>query len=467
MIVPIYSHGKRRSSSVVERARGTAVSAVSRLPGFLSAVLLTLSAQAQSGYKTPPALEPEAHETPRSHSPLFFREEWKVTPGIPLLHPASQGDVGNPKLELHLYGPSGKDILMNGAPDLELNPKHMWTGMCQQTCALALRDKNNYVDLSGWGKIRWVTRQSGMNQVHAIIKLADGTWLVSEHGDAVGLDHNISEFTLSESRWIGLDIDRVVTRGLWLDKVDLTEVDEVGFTTLMPGSGHGYGGYADLVSIEVYGRPVPRNGSQASSSQVSGAISDPQLAPFAGKSIADLKSDPQAQAMGRKIFGDQCVSCHGANGRGKSGISNLTDSEWQWGATPDSVVTTITGGRVGLMPAWHDAMSKNNIEDVLSYTLTLSGRSISGANAEHGKQIYRDTCASCHGYDGKGNPAIGAPNLTDQVWMYGSSTEAIRESISKGRTGKMPPFADHLDATRIKVVAAYVIGFSESKTPAH
>lgn len=139
-------------------------------------------------------------------------------------------------------------------------PAHVWTGACEQTCAAALRDKNNLVDLSGAGKIRWDVRLSGLHQVHPIIKLADGTWLLGEHGDSNQLDFHPSEFTLAESRWIRLDINKVVTRGDWLERsaVDLTKVDEVGFTDLMPGSGHGDGGYTDMGWIEVYGKPVPR-----------------------------------------------------------------------------------------------------------------------------------------------------------------------------------------------------------------
>jgi hypothetical protein len=137
---------------------------------------------------------------------------------------------------------------------------HVWTGLCERPCAAALRDKNNYVDLSGLGKIRWHVRVTGLHRVHPIIKLADGTWLVGEHGDANGADMLESEFTLSESRWIKLDIDKVVTRGDWQEPraVDFTKVDEVGFTDLMPGSGHGDGGFMDMGWIEVYGKPVPR-----------------------------------------------------------------------------------------------------------------------------------------------------------------------------------------------------------------
>ena len=193
-------------------------------------------------------------------APLFFRSEWTSTPHQ---HPVMQSDLANQKLELKLYGPSGKQIATasQGAPSMTGEaPPHVFTGLCEQTCAAALRDKENFVDLSGLAKIRWITKVSGLHRIHPIIKLADGTWLLGEHEDSQLFDFHPSEFTLAESRWIKLDIDRVVTLGNWLDKseVNLTKVDEVGFTDLMPGSGHGDGGFMDIGWIEVYGKPVSR-----------------------------------------------------------------------------------------------------------------------------------------------------------------------------------------------------------------
>ncbi len=149
----------------------------------------------------------------------------------------------------------GKDIQENGVPDNTSNPLHIWTGLCAQPCAMAVREKNNYVDLTGMAKIRWVTKVSGLHQIKPILKLADGTRILGEHADGSVFDYHTTDFTLSESRWIKMDMDKVVTRGRWLDKVDLSKVDEIGFTDLMPGSGHGDGGYSDLGWFEVYGKP--------------------------------------------------------------------------------------------------------------------------------------------------------------------------------------------------------------------
>jgi hypothetical protein len=187
-----------------------------------------------------------------------FREEWKVIPGQKEQPVVPEQNVANPKLELKLYGPSGAQIRIGPGTTAPNNPPHLWTGRCEQTCAATLRHKDSYVDLRGLGRIAWFIKTSGLHRVHPIIKLADGTWYVGERGDTNVADYHAHGFTLSEIRWIQLDIDRVVTRGLLLNSVDLARVDEVGFTTLMPGSGHGQGGYMDMGWFEVYGRPVPR-----------------------------------------------------------------------------------------------------------------------------------------------------------------------------------------------------------------
>jgi len=225
-----------------------------RIPLALALCLVSISVGAFAQ-----GTAPDGATRPGPESPLFFKIDWKPVPGLPVEHPLDQKAVSsNPNIELKLYGPSGKDIQENGVPDSTSNPMHIWTGLCAQPCGAAFRDKNNYVDLTGMGKINWVTKVSGFHQVHPILKLADGTWLIGEHADGSVFDYHPSGFTLSETRWMKLDIEKLVTHGRWLDKVDLSKVDEVGFTDLLPGSGHGDGGYTDLGYVEVYGKPVPR-----------------------------------------------------------------------------------------------------------------------------------------------------------------------------------------------------------------
>ena len=131
--------------------------------------------------------------------------------------------------------------------------------MTKSPSAAALRDKNNFVDLSvPFAKIRWVVRSSGFHQARPIVKLADGTWLVGDHASVLDADFNQSEMSISEIRWLKLDMERVVAVGAWIEHPNLGKVDEVGFADLMPGSGHGAGGYLNVGRIEVYGKPVKR-----------------------------------------------------------------------------------------------------------------------------------------------------------------------------------------------------------------
>ena len=187
---------------------------------------------------------------------VVMSEEWKISGGEQAVNPAES--VSSPNLELKLYGPGAKDVQITGAAGNEANPVHLWTGLCEQTCAATLRDKENYVDLTGLAMIRWVTKTSGFHRVHPIVKLADGTWYVGDHADGSPTDWHTDEFSLSDVHWLRLNIAKVVTTGNLVNTIDLSKVDEVGFTDLMPGSGHGPGGWIDVGKIEVFGKPVKR-----------------------------------------------------------------------------------------------------------------------------------------------------------------------------------------------------------------
>jgi hypothetical protein len=195
--------------------------------------------------------------------PVFFSEGWKTLSTPPDDHgawPASQSGVASPSLALALHGPSGKDIqLVSVRGSADLYPLNLWTGTTTSPSAATLRDRNNFVDLSNpLAKIRWVVRTSGFHQIRPVLKLADGTWLVGDHTTGPAADFNESDVSLADVRWLKLDIDRVVTVGTWIEHPNLTKVDEVGFADLMPGSGHGPGGYVNVGRIEVFGDPVKR-----------------------------------------------------------------------------------------------------------------------------------------------------------------------------------------------------------------
>ncbi len=193
---------------------------------------------------------------------LFFREDWKKKAGLTANedHQLTQQDVGNPNLDLKMYGDKDNLLEIFQAP---IDTVMVWTGHCAQNCAVALRDKNNYVDLTGLGKIRWRTRQSGFHYLHPIIKLADGTWLVGDHSDGYTVDWNVTEFSFFDVHWRKLDIDKVMEArdGQWVTNPDLSRVDEIGFTDLMTGTGAGQGGSSRVDWIEVYGKPVSREGA--------------------------------------------------------------------------------------------------------------------------------------------------------------------------------------------------------------
>jgi hypothetical protein len=235
-----------------------------RLIPFALAGALFALAQEPAPSAPPAAAAVRPGERTGARSPLFFREAWKTVKGE---HGATQDLVSSANLELKVYGPSANDLQALGNADDPSNPPHVWTGLCTSPVAVALRDKDNYVDLTGLARIRWETKVSGFHQVRPAIKLADGTWLVGDHTDGSMLDWHDGEFSIAEVRWLKLKVDKVVTTGNFVKDPDLSKVDEIGFADLMPSSGHGPGGWADVAWFEVYGKSVKRDASAATSSK--------------------------------------------------------------------------------------------------------------------------------------------------------------------------------------------------------
>jgi hypothetical protein len=220
-----------------------------KIGSALGLLALTASAFGQAG----PSMRP----------PLFLSESWQPLSTPADDHgawPASQQGVASPNLELTLHGTSGEEIqLVAPRGSSDVYPTNLWTGTTTSPSAATLRDRNNLVDLSDpLAKIRWVVRTSGFHQVRPVVRLADGTWLVGDRATGPSLDFNITDVSIADLRWLELDIERVVAIGNWIEHPDLSRVDEVGFADLMPGSGHGPGGYVNVGRIEVYGQPVPR-----------------------------------------------------------------------------------------------------------------------------------------------------------------------------------------------------------------
>jgi cytochrome c oxidase cbb3-type subunit 3 len=188
----------------------------------------------------------------------------------------------------------------------------------------------------------------------------------------------------------------------------------------------------------------------------------PLYANFARKDVAALAADPDAQRVGRRLFLNYCASCHGTDAAGAPGFPNLTDNDWLWGGDPETIKTTIAGGRNGVMPAWGGILGAQGVDEVAAYVSSLSGREADPALVAAGKERFAATCVACHGPEGKGNVAMGAPNLTDNVWLYGGSLQAIKQSIAGGRNGVMPAHGDFLGADKVHVLAAYVYGLSSA-----
>ncbi len=192
---------------------------------------------------------------------------------------------------------------------------------------------------------------------------------------------------------------------------------------------------------------------------VADAHFDEKFARFEGMDVKAIAADSEAREMGKRLFLTYCQQCHGSDGGGAKGFPNLTDTDWLWGGEPEHIVETITQGRQAAMPAWA-ALGGESIKDVANYVRSLSGLASDSLRAQRGKDVFGTNCAVCHGADGKGNPALGAPNLTDKVWLYGSSEATIIETVSKGRNGRMPTFGPLLGDQKIKLLAGYVYGLN-------
>ena len=182
---------------------------------------------------------------------------------------------------------------------------------------------------------------------------------------------------------------------------------------------------------------------------------------FNKMSVDDLVDDADAMKMGARLFSNNCAVCHGADAGGNFGFPDLTDKDWLYGGTPDTIQATITNGRQGAMPAWGSLLGEEKVGQVVEYVLSLSAQDHSAALAEQGKVVFEQNCAVCHGADGKGNQAMGAPNLTDSIWLYNGTREGITQTVRGGRNNQMPAQKDLLREEKIHLLTAYVYSLSQ------
>lgn len=187
----------------------------------------------------------------------------------------------------------------------------------------------------------------------------------------------------------------------------------------------------------------------------------PIFAQYAALPVADVSRDPQAAKMGQRLFANHCSQCHGADARGSYGFPDLTDGDWLYGGAPDQITTSIAQGRHGVMPPWEAALGDSGVAQVVAFVTTLNGRTDDAALATEGQKKYAMFCAACHGADGRGNPQLGAPDLTDDYWLYGGSKQQLQQTVRYGRSGRMPPWQERLGAEKVHLLAAYIYGLSQ------
>jgi cytochrome c oxidase cbb3-type subunit III len=182
---------------------------------------------------------------------------------------------------------------------------------------------------------------------------------------------------------------------------------------------------------------------------------------YSAMDLQAVAGDKQAMEMGKRLYLTYCMQCHGADARGAKGFPNLTDGDWLYGGEPAQIEQTITDGRMGVMPA-HAQLGADTIKDLANYVRSLSGLPNDSVRAAKGKEAFASAgCSGCHGPDAKGMHAIGAPNLTDKVWLYGSSEATIIETITNGRQNKMPAWKEFLGESKVHLLAAYIFSLNQ------
>lgn len=236
----------------------------------------------------------------------------------------------------------------------------------------------------------------------------------------------------------------------WLNMFNICLVFSVVYLILYPGLGN----FAGVLGWT-------QQGQHAEEVADAKAIYAPLFAKYASVPIEELSKVKQATQMGKRIFVNTCFGCHGSDARGNKGYPDLTDKDWLYGKDAAALEQSILNGRSGMMPAYEEVFDAAQIDGLVQYVGQLSGNQVNEQQADIGKALYNQQCYVCHGVDGKGNVALGAPNLTDNIWLYGGSSTTIAETIRKGRNGIMPAHKEILGKEKSHLVAAYVYSLSD------
>lgn len=286
--------------------------------------------------------------------------------------------------------------------------------------------------LSNWVLLRWTTRYEITHK--------------PGQGETTGhvWDEDLREYNKPLPRW-------------WLRLFQLTIIFSIAYLILYPGSGV-YEGVLGWSQAQQYAEQV----EQAEQKYA------PIFAAYAEQSPQQLMANNDAMSAGFNLFGNHCAQCHGSGGRGAVGFPNLTDDDWQWGGEHEQILNSIMNGRNGVMPGWATPLGGDQgVTNVAHYVRSLSGHEHDAEAAAAGQQQFGMFCAACHGAEGKGNPMLGAPNLTDDTWLYRATLDSIKHTIANGRNNQMPAFADTLGADKVKLLAAYVQSLSASTAAAN
>jgi len=249
-------------------------------------------------------------------------------------------------------------------------------------------------------------------------------------------DEDLGEYNNPLPRW-------------WAWLFYLTIVFSLGYVVLYPGLGSFRGtlGWTQLGQLEDENKQAD-------------AIYGPVFERFAKQDLKQLAADPQALGVGQRLFLNHCAQCHASDGGGSRGFPSLADRDWLWGGTPEAIKASITDGRTGVMPPFGPALGEQGAKDAAHYVLSLSGLAHDSIRAAKGKDHFAANCVACHGAQGKGNQAMGAPDLTDKVWLYGAGEPTIIETITKGRNNQMPAHKEILTPAKIHLLTAYVMSLS-------
>ncbi|MDF1644152.1 MAG: cytochrome-c oxidase, cbb3-type subunit III [Pseudomonadales bacterium] len=238
----------------------------------------------------------------------------------------------------------------------------------------------------------------------------------------------------------------------WYWMFILTIVFALAYLILYPGLGN-FKGYLNWTSAGQW---------QAEQDQATIEYA-PIFERYGAMSFDELKADPEALKTGQRLFANNCSICHGSAATGSVGFPNLRDNDWLYGGTPEAIETSILKGRQGQMMAWGAVIGEDGVKQTAAYVASLSGMKADAELAEKGKTTFATMCIACHGPDGKGNQLLGAPNLTDKIWLYGGSPNKIEETIRSGRFGQMPAHEELLGKEKIHVLAAYISSLSSQQ----